>query len=405
MNSNRTKPIVIRVVQEDWSPLRNLYRNAGRFSQQTGIEVQVAFSNFEFWWPDLEQAFHSKQPSFDLLGCDEMILWHFAAKGLVEPLDGYIRADGYSLEDYQERALQAATVNGTIYGLPHVFDPNMLLYREDLLAQHGIEVPQTFTALGDAARTLTRENGCGIVLRGSPFESFMECGMSIAASWGVEWFDANGKPIFDTPAHVEALSFWVDLLKKTGPSDVAKFGYEQSMSFFRSGRAAMSIMQISEAAIGMRRGGIVADHTRVALVPSSPIGRRCAGFYGPVYAIPMHAPVPVKRAAWQLAKFLNEPEQLIHDAAQNAFIPTARKSLLKDKRFCQHFRPDLIETFKQSLSCAEPERPRSPFGATVAMVLSRAYHAALIGAKPPAQAIREAQAELTNLSPTTSRAF
>jgi ABC-type glycerol-3-phosphate transport system substrate-binding protein len=401
---------VVRVLQEDWAPLRNLYRGAQRFTQLTGIEVQVTLSTFPAFWTDLVETFTNDEPPFDLVGCDEMILKHYAHKQRIEPLDDYIAADGYSLADYQEAALFAASYDGKVYGLPHVFDPNVLIYRHDLFERYGFPIPQSMSELAetairlqDAVRRDGVHNFCGITLRGNAVESFMECGMTLATSWGTVWFDEAGRPTVDTLEHADALAFYVDLLKRAGPPRVADFGYEQSMTFYRSGRAGMAIMQISEAAIGIDRGGMVAEGTRVTVVPAGPKGDRCAGFYGPPYAIPITS--LVKREAWELAKFLCSPEQLIHDAQRSAFIPVARKSLLQNEQFKSSFRPNLIETFSASIPFARPERPRSPFGAMVAVILSEAYHAALVGLKTPQEAVRDAQEKLSGLRVEEAKAF
>ncbi len=401
---------IVRVLQEDWAPLRNLYRTTQRFTQQTGIQVQVTFSGFPAWWTYLEQTFTEEEPLFDLVGCDELLHKYYADKQQVEPLDDYCAADNYSLDDFQPAALASARYKGKLYGLPNVFDPNVLIYRHDLFEHYDIPVPQTMAELMDRAvrlQEMVRSDGvynfCGITLRGNAVEAFMECGMTLATSWGAVWYDETGRPTVDTPEHVEAVAFYADLLKRAGPPDVADFGYEQSMTFYRSGRAAMAIMQISEAAVGIDRGGMVAEGTRVAVVPAAPGGNRCAGLYGPAYAIPVKS--PVKQAAWELMKFLCSPEQLIHDAQHNAFISVARPSLLNNQQFRNSFRPNLVETFIDSIPLAQPERPRSPYGAVVVIILSRAYNAALTGSKTPQEAVREAQAELSSLPATSSRAF
>lgn len=408
--SKDSSAIVVRVLQEDWAPLRNLYRAAQRFTQQTGIQVQVTLSGFPGWWTYLEQTFSEEEPPFDLVGCDELILKFYAHKQRVEPLDDYCAVDNYSLDDFQPAALAAARYNGKLYGLPNVFDPNVLIYRHDLFDRYELPVPQTMSELADVAFRLQEavrhdgvHNFCGITLRGNAVEAFMECGMTLATSWGAVWFDEAERPTVDTPEHAEAVAFYIDLLTRAGPPDVADFGYEQSMSFYRSGKAAMAIMQISEAAVGIDRGGVVADGTRVARVPAAPSGKRCAGFYGPVYAIPVNS--PVKRAAWELAKFLCSPEQLIHDAQRSTFIPVVRQSLLDNESFRSSFRPNLVDIFADSIPLARPERPRSPFGAVVTTILSQAYHEALLGSKTPREAVRDAQARLSSLPSTSSRAF
>jgi hypothetical protein len=56
------------------------------------------------------------------------------------------------------------------------------------------------------------------------------------------------------------------------------------------------------------------------------------------------APVRFACAAWELAKFLCAPDQLIDDAQRSGFVEVSRRSVLSDPRFAARFRPDLVES-------------------------------------------------------------
>jgi multiple sugar transport system substrate-binding protein len=46
------------------------------------------------------------------------VISDYASKGLVEPVDGYLRAAGISPSDFTEAARQGVTMYGHVYGLP-----------------------------------------------------------------------------------------------------------------------------------------------------------------------------------------------------------------------------------------------------------------------------------------------
>jgi ABC-type glycerol-3-phosphate transport system substrate-binding protein len=98
-------------------------------------------------------------------------------------------------------------------------------------------------------------------------------------------------------------------------------------------------------------------------MPVGPLGTRHVGLYCPPYAIPSGA--TSKRAAWELAKFLCAPEQVLDDALKSGFVEVSRSSVMADTRFAERFRPELLEHVRQSREWARGERPVTQFGMEV----------------------------------------
>jgi len=312
----------------------------------------------------MDRAFNEDDPPFDLVGCDELLLLQYAREGRVEPLDGYVAADQYALDDFEPAALEAVSLRRALYGLPYCDVSSVLIYRADLFERYGIPVPQTMEQLTEAAlavQAAARADGhadfYGITLRGAPScgLNFWLLGSTWAPSWGVRWYDEDGQPAFNTAEHRAALEHYVDLLRRAGPPESATMGFEECMAAYRAGRAAMVIEPANEASIVYETGGPVADGTLTTLVPAGPLGTRHAGLYCPPYAIPARS--KVKRAAWELAKFLCAPEQLLEDAQRSGFVEVSRRSVLDDPRFATRFRPDLVATTRATRAFARGERP------------------------------------------------
>ena len=135
------------------------------------------------------------------------------------------------------------------------------------------------------------------------------------------------------------------------------------MEAYAAGRAAMTVEPANEASILYDEGGPVAEGTRTALMPVGPLGSRHVGLYCPPYAIPSGA--PSKRAAWELAKFLCAPEQVLDDAERSGFVEVSRSSVMADPRFAARFRPELLETTRATRAFARGERPVTRFGMEV----------------------------------------
>ena len=402
----------VRVLQEDWSPFHNLPQSAQRFTEQTGIEVEVTLSHIPELWEHMDRAFNDDAPPFDLIGCDELLLLQYARRGRVEPLDSYVAADGYPLDDFEPAALDAVSLQGALYGIPYCDVSSVLIYRRDLFERYGLPVPQTMDALtwaalaiqdavrADPAAPHVAEDFYGITLRGAPScgLNFWTVGSNWAPAWGVQWYDDSGQPTLDTPQHLAALTHYVSLLQQAGPPESATMGFEECMVAYTAGRAAMVIEPANEASIVYDAGGPIADATKTTLMPAGPLGTRHPGLYCPPYAIPAHS--NVKDAAWQLAKFLCAAEQLVDDAVKSGFVEVARRSVLDDPRFVTRFRPDLVESTRGTRTHARGERPVNRFSFEVGDILGEEYTRALTGEQTPQRAIRRAQERVAALGPS-----
>ena len=79
-------------MQEGWGVFQNLPATAARFSEQTGIEVEVTLTVIPEMWELMERSFSGEDPPFDLVGVDDLLLIQAARAGHVEPLDDLIAA-------------------------------------------------------------------------------------------------------------------------------------------------------------------------------------------------------------------------------------------------------------------------------------------------------------------------
>jgi ABC-type glycerol-3-phosphate transport system substrate-binding protein len=396
----------VRVLQEEWAVFENIRRTAPAFTAQTGVEVEVALEGIPALWHLTERSFADDDPPFDLVGADESQLLKHARLGQVEPLDAYVAADGYDLDDFAPEALVNVSHGGRLYGLPYADVSNILIYRADLFERYGIQVPGSMDELMEAAlaiQTAARADGAGefygITLRGQPNcgQIFWHMGSTWAPAWGARWYDEAGSPTLDTPEHLGALEHFVNLLQKAGPPDAPAMGFVECMACYRTGKAAMVIEPANEASITYDLGGPVADATMTTVVPAGPRGTRHAGLYCPPYSIPARS--RVKDAAWELAKFLCAPDQLLDDAVRSGFVEVARESVLADPRFTARFRPNLVATTRETRGIARGERPMPRQGLLVGDTIAEEYTRALSGEQTPREALRRAQQRVSALGP------
>ena len=98
----------------------------------------------------------------------------------------------------------------------------------------------------------------------------------------------------------------------------------------------------------------LAEKSGVALVPAGPAGRS-PNLYSPLWAIPKASPVAAE--AWELAKWLCSPRQLLEDGLRSNALETAPLSVLYSPEFDRHFRADILAVARASRAIAREERP------------------------------------------------
>src|SRR5262249_33089019 len=283
-------------------------------------------------WQHTQRRFSGEDPPFDPVGVDDLLPIQAARAGHVESIDDLIARDGYSLDDFPPAATDALGDGGRIWGLPYCFVSNVLIYRADLFEEHGIVVPQTLAELKAAALAVQEAVGGddfhGITIRGAPNcgLNFWMVGSTWGPSFGARWYDDEGRPTLATPELIAAVEDYVDLLRRAGPPESPTMDFMDCMACYAAGRAAMTLEPANEAAILYDEGGAVAEGTRTALMPAGPLGTRHVGLYTPPYAIPSLA--RSKDAAWELAKFLCGPDQVLDDVQKSGVVEVARDAAL-----------------------------------------------------------------------------
>jgi len=60
-------------------------------------------------------------------------------------------------------------------------------------------------------------------------------------TFGATWFDMKWNPTIDTPEWKKAITFYIDLMKKNGPPGASANGFNENLTLFASGKAAMWI--------------------------------------------------------------------------------------------------------------------------------------------------------------------
>ena len=215
----------------------------------------------------------TKGGAFDLMtiGMYETPIW--GKNGWLVPLDD-LSAE-YDIDDILPAMRSGLSHEGTMYAAPFYGESSMVMYRTDLMEKAGLEMPKapTWDFIRQAAAAMTdRDNEInGICLRGKA--GWGEGGAFItvtANSFGARWFDEEWNAQFDQPEWANALNFFVDLMKESGPAGYATNGFNENLSLFQQGKCGMWIdATVAASFVTNPEDSKVADKVGFALAPKA----------------------------------------------------------------------------------------------------------------------------------------
>lgn len=277
-------------------------------SYTTTLTTQIAGGNA----PDLAWIFETNAPDF-------------VASGALAPLTKTLKAyPGYDLDDVNPATTALWSMGGEIYAYPFSTSPFGIFVNNDLIKAAGKPTPAELIAEGkwtwdnaiDLAAAVAGKGKAGLIVRDFDYKLWDNLA-TIWNGWGAApWGGAAGRTctMADKPM-VEAVSFIHDAIfkKKAIPAPGV------AADFF-AGDAAMTITQISRAALLPKQNGFAWD---LVPLPAGPAGK---------YAVIGQAGIGVftqsknPALAAEFLAFMTKPD----NAAKLAqFFPPPRKSQLK----------------------------------------------------------------------------
>ena len=176
------------------------------------------------------------------IGMYEVPIW--GAKDWLVPLKF---SDAYDVNDIYPAIRDGLSVNGTLFAAPFYGESSMVMYNQELVKAagfDGIKDRATWTEIREIAKKITnKEKGIyGICLRGKPGwgENMAFLG-TMANSFGATYFTPDWKPAFDSQAWKDAVQFYVDMMKESGPPGSESNSFNEILALMNEGRCGMWI--------------------------------------------------------------------------------------------------------------------------------------------------------------------
>jgi sorbitol/mannitol transport system substrate-binding protein len=268
----------------------------------------------------------------------------------------------YDIDDVFKSLRDGLSHDGKLYALPFYGESSMLMYRKDLFAAKGLTMPEqpTYDDIKKFAAALTDKIAgvYGITLRGKPGwgENMAFIG-TLVNTFGGSWFDIKWTPQIDTPEWKNAITYYVDLLKNYGPPGATANGFNENLTLFASGKAAMWIdATVAAGSLSDPKESQVAGKVGFANAPIEKTAKGSHWLWSWAFAIPnkaKSADAAQKFALWATSKdYIN---LCAADTGWATVPPGTRKSTYENLDY-QKASPFASVTLK-SLQTADPTDP------------------------------------------------
>jgi trehalose/maltose transport system substrate-binding protein len=270
--------------------------------------------------------------SIDILQID--VIWPSALADQLLDLSAHVPAE--VLAEHVPAIVANDTVDGRLVAMPWFTDAGMLFYRKDLLERYGLGVPETWSALADAAliiqegeRAAGNASFWGLVFQGQAYEGLTCNALEwIAAQGGGRIVAEDGTITVANPAAALALHRAAGWVGTIAPERVTQFVEEDGRITFQLGNAAFMRNWPYAWALLEGADSPVAGNVGVAPLPRGGAkGAHAATLGGWQLAVSRHSKAP--EAAVDLIRYLTSAAEQKRRAIAGAYAPTI-PSLYRD---------------------------------------------------------------------------
>ena len=260
----------------------------------------------------------------------------YAEKGILKPLNDYIKKDSFPIESFYKEVVDKFSVNGNIYVIPRDIAPVCVVYyNKDMFDKAGLEYPTsdwTWDDLLAKAKRFVKTDKDGTKTFG--FADDWPLWDNFVYSNGGKLVDNYAKPakcLLDSKEALAGIKFRKDLIYKHGvmpsPSNMSAMGGVGASDMFVNGKAAMFLSGIWKTPFFRDIRGFKWD---AAMFPKAPSGKRGFMMSGGGYAVVSRTKNP--EAAWKLVTYLAGDDGQ-KELARTGLAQPAKKEIAASKEF------------------------------------------------------------------------
>lgn len=267
----------------------------------------------------------------------------------------------YNVDDLLPPVREALTYEDTMYAAPFYGESSFTMYRTDLFAEAGLEMPEqpTWEFLMDAASQIDGMNGAnGICLRGKAgWGENVALITAMANSYGARWFDEDWTPQLNSPEWEAAVTDYVSMLTDYGPDNASELGYSENLTLFQEGNCGIWVdATVAGSALIDEDESSVVDDVGFALAPGTGLDKNSNWLWSWSMAIPESSTQagPAKDfVAWATSQ---EYTELVATEDGWANVPPGTRTSLYETQEYLDAAP-FAEVALESIDSADPKDP------------------------------------------------
>ena len=319
----------------------------------------------------------------------------------IVPFDDLVKTseDKAWLASFYPGFMENSQTGGKTWGIPFQRSTVVLYYNKDAFKEAGLDPnkpPATWKEMVDDAQKLTKRDASGKVTQwgvqipssGFPYWLFQ----GLAIENGVNLMNAAGtETYYDKPEVIEALQYWVDLVKKykVHPEGIVEWGTTPKDFFERK----VAMMWTTTGNLTNVKNNAKFDFGVAMLPANKQRGSPTGG--GNFYIFKKSTPAQ-REAAFKFIKWVTTPQRAAQWGIDTGYVAVRADAWETPamKQYVAAFSPaavarDQLPYAKAELSTHDNQR--------VTKALNDGLQAALTGTKTPEQAMKDAQRESERL--------
>ncbi|APW36917.1 sugar ABC transporter substrate-binding protein [Rhodoferax koreense] len=308
----------------------------------------------------------TKGGQFDVMtiGLYEAPIW--SKKGWLAPIN---TDAAYDVDDLLPAIRSGLSQDGKLYAAPFYGESSMTMYRADLVKAAGLTMPAnpTWTDMANIVAKIhdPAKGVYGLCLRGKPgWGDNMAFLTTMVNTYGGQWFDMAWKPQIDSKPWHDAISQYVDLMKKYGPPGASANSFNENLALFNEGKCGVWIdATIAASFVSDPKQSKVADKVAFTQAPTAVTPKGANWLWSWNLAVPASSKKPElaqKFITWATSKdYVN----LVAKEEGWIAVPTGtRKSTYANADFQKvaKFAPEELKAIN-SANPTDSTLPKSPY--------------------------------------------
>lgn len=330
----------------------------------------------------LTQSLQTESGEYDVFALDVTDTAYFAANGWLQPIENDTEVDTSGLI---EAAVDSATYNGTLYGVPQNTNAQLLYYRTDLQP----EAPANWEELVSSCEAAEAADVDCLQTQLSQYEGLTVAATQFIHSWGGQVVGEDGQtPELDTAEARAGLNALVDAYQDgVIPEKTDAFAEEETAQAFLAGETMYSYNwpYMYESGQSDPTSQVQGDFQVAPIVGEDGAGKSTLGGYNNAINVFSEN----KETARAFLEFIISEDVQMGFAGQS--FPPVLSSIYDDEALQQEF--PYMPALKAALDNAEP-RPVTPFYPQVTKAIQDNTFAALHGEKDVEQALNDMTAAI-----------